>query len=203
VGLFGFIKKVGGLAKTALSIATHGGSDKVLNVLRKRGHAPKLNTAQAAAVDAKYTPRVAQTESRSNEGWGFAKGPVMGKAMKRRRGTFAARNGRGSWRGTGSYEVDPETQRLTGREWVNASGMQDFDAPGEYRFTAEARQLAREEGGAAPARRAAKRARRPKARRSGVKRRPPTGGLNLKALSASWRAAGKPGTWQGWIQANK
>ena len=35
------------------------------------------------------------------------------------------------------------------------------------------------------------------------KRKPPTGGLNLKALSASWKAAGKPGTWQGWIAANK
>jgi len=36
-----------------------------------------------------------------------------------------------------------------------------------------------------------------------AKRAPPKGGLDLKALSASWKAAGKPGTWQGWIQANK
>lgn len=35
------------------------------------------------------------------------------------------------------------------------------------------------------------------------KRAPPKGGLDLKALSASWKAAGKPGTWQGWIKANK
>lgn len=35
------------------------------------------------------------------------------------------------------------------------------------------------------------------------RRKPPTGGLDLKALSASWKAAGKPGTWQGWIAANK
>lgn len=35
------------------------------------------------------------------------------------------------------------------------------------------------------------------------KRAPPSGGLDLKGLSASWKAAGKPGTWQGWIQANK
>jgi hypothetical protein len=34
-------------------------------------------------------------------------------------------------------------------------------------------------------------------------RRPPKGGLDLKALSASWKAAGKPGTWQGWIAKNK
>lgn len=35
------------------------------------------------------------------------------------------------------------------------------------------------------------------------RRKPPTGGLDLRALSASWKAAGKPGTWQGWIAANK
>lgn len=35
------------------------------------------------------------------------------------------------------------------------------------------------------------------------RRKPPSGGLDLKALSASWKAAGKPGTWQGWIAANK
>lgn len=38
---------------------------------------------------------------------------------------------------------------------------------------------------------------------AGAKRRAPTGGLDLKGLSASWRAAGKPGTWQGWIAAHK
>lgn len=35
------------------------------------------------------------------------------------------------------------------------------------------------------------------------RRKPPTGGLDLRALSASWKAAGRPGTWQGWIAANK
>lgn len=48
-------------------------------------------------------------------------------------------------------------------------------------------------------------AKKPKATKkaSGSKRKPPSGGLNLKALSASWKAAGKPGTWQQWIKANK
>lgn len=40
-------------------------------------------------------------------------------------------------------------------------------------------------------------------KRSGSGRKPPKGGLDLKALSASWKAAGKPGTWQGWIAKNK
>jgi len=49
--------------------------------------------------------------------------------------------------------------------------------------------------------RAKKRSTKPAKARSA--RKPPTGGLDLRALSASWKAAGKPGTWQGWIQANK
>ena len=35
------------------------------------------------------------------------------------------------------------------------------------------------------------------------KRKAPSGGLDLKGLSASWKAAGKPGTWQGWISSHK
>lgn len=34
-------------------------------------------------------------------------------------------------------------------------------------------------------------------------RRAPTGGLDLKALSASWRAAGKPGKWLDWVKAHR
>jgi hypothetical protein len=35
------------------------------------------------------------------------------------------------------------------------------------------------------------------------KRVPPKGGLDLKAMAAAWRAAGKPGTWIGWIKSNQ
>lgn len=34
------------------------------------------------------------------------------------------------------------------------------------------------------------------------KRVPPKGGLDLKRMAAEWRAAGKPGTWLGWIKSN-
>lgn len=51
-----------------------------------------------------------------------------------------------------------------------------------------------------------KKAAAPKVKTAKVKkvsnRKPPKGGLNLKAMSAKWRAAGSPGTWQGWIKAN-
>lgn len=33
-------------------------------------------------------------------------------------------------------------------------------------------------------------------------RKPPKGGLDLAAIARAWRAAGKPGTWQGYIKAN-
>jgi hypothetical protein len=35
------------------------------------------------------------------------------------------------------------------------------------------------------------------------KRAPPRGGLDLKAMSVQWRAAGKPGTWRDWIKTNQ
>lgn len=36
-----------------------------------------------------------------------------------------------------------------------------------------------------------------------TKRRAPSGGLDLKALSASWRAAGKPGRWIDWVKSHR
>lgn len=60
----------------------------------------------------------------------------------------------------------------------------------------------------APRRRAAAKAKAPRAakaprRASGGGRKPPKGGLDLKALAASWRAAGKPGSWRDWIKKNR
>lgn len=44
---------------------------------------------------------------------------------------------------------------------------------------------------------------RRKAKRApGKGRTPPKGGLDLKRMAAQWRAAGKPGTWIGWIKSN-
>lgn len=55
----------------------------------------------------------------------------------------------------------------------------------------------------APRKKAASPARRPARRRaSGTRRAPPRGGLDFKAMSVEWRAAGKPGSWQEWIRNN-
>jgi len=54
-------------------------------------------------------------------------------------------------------------------------------------------------------RRSSKRSKMPQKRKTAPgtsKRVPPKGGLDLKAMAAQWRAAGKPGTWLGWIKAN-
>lgn len=57
---------------------------------------------------------------------------------------------------------------------------------------------------ASPAGRRLRRAAPRKAKSSGKpsKRRAPTGGKDFKALSASWRAAGKPGTWLAWVKSH-
>lgn len=46
-------------------------------------------------------------------------------------------------------------------------------------------------------------AKAPKApKRSSGGRKPPKGGKDFKALSASWKAAGKPGTWLAWVKSH-
>lgn len=40
------------------------------------------------------------------------------------------------------------------------------------------------------------------AARAGSRRKAPTGGKDFKALSVSWRAAGKPGTWLAWVKSH-
>lgn len=37
---------------------------------------------------------------------------------------------------------------------------------------------------------------------TGGKRTAPRGGKDLKALSASWKAAGKPGSWMAWVKSH-
>lgn len=66
------------------------------------------------------------------------------------------------------------------REKVNRKGAKS--APG---FVAEAKRQLK-----------ARKAKKPS------NRKPPKGGLDLAAIARAWRAAGKPGTWLGYIKAN-
>ena len=56
----------------------------------------------------------------------------------------------------------------------------------------------------APRRRkvAAAKVKKAPAKRSGSGRKPPKGGKDLKALSKSWNAAGKPGKWIDWVKTH-
>lgn len=53
-----------------------------------------------------------------------------------------------------------------------------------------------------PRARKAKAPKSPPKPRSGAKRAPPKGGKDLKALAASWKAAGKPGKWLDWVKTH-
>lgn len=46
------------------------------------------------------------------------------------------------------------------------------------------------------------RVKKARAKASGGGRKPPKGGKDLKALSASWKAAGKPGKWIDWVKTH-
>lgn len=54
----------------------------------------------------------------------------------------------------------------------------------------------------AATKKATKRARKAAAKATGKKRQAPKGGKDFKALSASWKAAGKPGTWLAWVKSH-
>lgn len=66
--------------------------------------------------------------------------------------------------------------------------------------------LAKLPSAAAPRRRrkgaAAPRSAKAPRKAAGGGRKPPKGGKDLKALSASWKAAGKPGRWIDWVKAH-
>jgi len=80
------------------------------------------------------------------------------------------------------------TAYKTGPDLVNSASK-----PRARRKKASVRRRARAAPAPAPRRRK---------RRGGGGRTPPPGGLDLKAMSQAWRAAGSPGTWQGWIASN-
>ena len=48
----------------------------------------------------------------------------------------------------------------------------------------------------------AKKAKKPKAPKAPSSRKAPSGGLDLKKISAMWSAAGKPGRWPDFVKAN-
>lgn len=72
--------------------------------------------------------------------------------------------------------------------------------PGNYKRKTSYK---RKPSSSAPARTDSAPARRARSAGGGARRGPPPGGLDLAAMASAWRAAGKPGTWIGWIKSNQ
>lgn len=89
-------------------------------------------------------------------------------------------------------------------QWIKEAVGPDMFPQNGYAHEAETvkenRRLARKAKAKAKAK-ATKPPKAPKAPKAKTTRKPPKGGLDLKALSASWKAAGKPGTWIGWVKS--
>lgn len=86
-----------------------------------------------------------------------------------------------------------------GGSWHGADAEKGWD------WTAKPRKARRGRKAAArPKRTAATKASRatPRRKATGAKRKAPTGGKDFKALSVSWRAAGKPGKWIDWVKGH-
>jgi len=194
VGLFsGIGKLVGKVGKFALSQATHGVSDKVLGILKSRGQKPrdleKMSPAKREALIAKVMQPTAVFGDDRMVGGDMGR-PVLAapKIPIRARAITIAKQALAGDGMVGQYGTAKKKRRRS--LYVKAGSAED------QRLLKQARQWMKED---AVRDRAAARAAPAAPRR----RRPPTGGLDLKALSASWKKAGKPGTWQAWISANK
>lgn len=201
MGLFGFIGKVAkgvakigvGAAKAALGKATFGASDAVFGALKQRGDVKRAerqqeyNMQQLALAEKMrpLTPRVRRTEAVLDEATRpprqLSKAEIYGRqgySYSRANMTLAHK--------------DPTVP--TRRDGGN--GYQESRQP-----PARSRTTQRPRATVPASARGRPTPRKPAKPRSA--RKPPTGGLDLKALSQSWNAAGKPGTWQGWIAQNK
>ena len=215
MGLFSFIGKAAkGLLKVGskllpgpLGTVAKGASAVVEKLSAQKDTEQKRALIAKAGLLTAPTPTVSRTE-----GWGFSpKLRALGKAQRtvkrKRQGTpydepISPRkryDDRVSYTSEGVPHVQVDGTGLlwdeSARSLIGAAGLKYLN-PDTGRFIALAK--VRKANGMGTTR-----ARKAKRAPSGKKRAPPKGGLDLKALSASWKAAGKPGTWQGWIKANK
>jgi len=187
MGLFGgILKVVGKVAKAGLSVATRGVSDKVLAVLKSKGAAkqvaasPDLTAQQMALVEKlkPLSPKTKNTEQVLRDvSQRVLYGGGGGGSSTRKRMPKGYRKPKRSYE-----DLADERERRNAGGFVNS--LEELDARNA--------QLAR------------KRAKKVKVKvkRVSTGRKAPSGGLDLKKISSMWAAAGKPGTWIGFIKAN-
>lgn len=175
MSFFGSIGKfLGGVAKTGLSVVTHGISDQILGALKGRGDAkkaadaPMLNAQQEALANkmAPLAPKVKRTEQYVRDATVH-----LAKESKPRKPS----------KYSGDPTIGVQSPEVTGGSY-RRSRRRSFQ-----------RRLAAAEQGSA---------RKPAKARSGTKRTVPSGGLDLKRIASMWRAEGKPGDWRAYIKAH-
>lgn len=104
-----------------------------------------------------------------------------------------------------SFKSQRKVQPLSVRAAIERTAMtaprESFEAPGPLGLVQPTRRRRRSlRPGAEKRVRMTAEAKTPKRKGS---RKPPAGGLDLRAMGAAWRAAGKPGTWRDWIKTNQ
>lgn len=174
--MFGFIKKgLGKLAKGVASKLTMGASDHVLKALKSLGTAKRvLSTRRRTSAAEAQMLKYGVPRVRQSTVIGMA---AAGAGTP---GTYGRR-------------------KATSRRRASPEPAYDDELPAP-----RPRRRARRKKAASVSRRPATRTptRRRRATGTGARRRPPPGGLDFRAMSAEWKAAGKPGTWQEWIRSN-
>lgn len=173
--MFGFIKKgLGKLAKAVASKATMGASDHVLKAFKSLGTAKKVLT---------HRRRTSAAEAQ-----------MLKYGIPRVRQSTVI----------GAAAAGAQTPGTYGRAVKRRRRRAAVAAPYEPELAApRPRRRATRKKAASTARRTATRSpRRRRSATSGTRRAPPRGGLDFRAMSADWNAAGKPGTWQEWIRTN-
>lgn len=178
---------LGNAVKAAGAIAVPGGALGAVagSVLRSKlksagvaGGKQILRTKAAKALVSRVARLAPPTSAASSAVTMPGGAPLSGAAQGRSRKTRRATHPRAK-----AYRRDSDTGRAVSRAESNkrlrAAGLPQFQDKGRKR-TRGKRQNA-----------------------SGRKRRAPTGGLDLKALSVSWKAAGKPGRWIDWVKGHR
>lgn len=195
--LGGIIKGVGKIAgkvaKGVLSKATHGLSDVVLSRLKRTGQAKavanpgKLTTAQQAALVNKIgltVPRTISTVSVLDdavEGGSYGSSP---STVKRKRAA-------GKPRLTDSYSSQLSRVERQEKAFLKTAAGKKYLKQRKALDAKEEREVNSSRSKKAK-----------KVKRASTGRTVPSGGLDLKAISALWQSQGKPGSWIEFIKAN-
>lgn len=178
MSFFGSIGKfLGGVAKAGLSVVTHGVSDQILGALKSRGEAKKA--ADAPMLNA-------QQQALANKIAPLAPRVISTERIVRDATVHMAK----------AQKPSKPSKRAMMDPTIGTASAPEYYQPRRRKRRSFQQRLAEEN-------RAEQRgARSPRKARSGSRRAPPSGGLDLARIASMWRAEGKPGTWLSYIKSH-